>query len=136
MCLKILTSHHVNNKWVPKVAEEDILVYKVIFSYNRSFFECFQYEPNTQFDINEPLRVTGPFATEAFNNLVHQGFHAYMGKASAKKNLQKWLDADVVEEGLAKVVEFTIPKGASYFLGENDDIVSTSIRAGNLEPLD
>lgn len=35
-----------------------------------------------------------------------------------------------------KYVEFTIPKGAKYYIGRLGDIVSTSIRSGSLKSID
>lgn len=94
-----------------RTATEDMVVYKIIKNDNKSFWLNFQYQPNTLYRLRKKLKIS--------EGAIHEGFHAY-------------LFADVYKSYRTKYVKFIIPKGAKYYLGKNDDIVSTSIRSGNL----
>lgn len=103
------------NTW-RKIATHDIEVWKVLKNDNRSIVQGFQYKPNTLFRLRKKLN---PEDSQG----IYEGFHAYTNKA----------EAETMVGGDWKLVTFTIPKGAVYFLGICDEIVSTSIRSGNLK---
>jgi hypothetical protein len=133
MCLLLHTQHSLdraNSNFNPTpskpyIAKEDMLVYKVISESDKSLYARFQYKPNELYRLRKPLRPAGTFADR-----VNEGFHAYtqLSTATFKCSVYGgWTDKP-------KVVQFTIPKGARYFLGKMGDIVSTSIRSGDLQP--
>lgn len=101
-----------------KTTTRDILVYKIIQKNNKSLFQDFQYEPNTLYHLGTKLiRIPGTFPGR-----INEGFHAYRGKK-------------FVGSRLAKCVEFIIPKGAKYYLGFDNEIVSDLIKSGSLTPI-
>lgn len=104
-----------------KVATTDIVVYKIIFKNNESFYKYFEYTPNTLYRLRKPLVPIKEDSYRCYK--IERGFHSY------EKN------TDSIFSNLCKKVKFIIPKGAKYFCGHNGDIVSTSIRSGSLRAL-
>lgn len=98
------------------IAKEDIHVWKVITSKNLSIHQYFEYKPNTLYRLRKALKLVG------IPSRIYEGFHSF--RIKPYKDIPEY-----------KVVEFTIPKGAKYFLGIHDDIVSTSIRSGTLRDI-
>lgn len=108
------------------VASEDMTVYKIIWRSNESSVRNFCYSPGVRYDLGAPLhpiQFTGEIETR-----FEKGFHAY------RSWFPDWPQqmAVLVSE---KIVAFTIPKGAHYALGDDNDIVSDSIIAGDLTEL-
>lgn len=103
-----------------RTAKVDITVYKVLTEKNRSIFCLFPYEPNTTYRLEQELVIKN-------NAKVHEGFHAFQTLERARRLL--------VRKEKEKIVGFTIHKGAKYVLGNNGDIVSTSIHSGSLEAI-
>lgn len=115
MCLKIKKGE------VEKTATEDIVVYKIINMHNNSLYQGFQYKPNRLYRLRKKLKVK--------RNEIYEGFHSYNCLVKVRDNiLETFLNP--------KVVKFVIPKGAKYYLGRDNDIVSTSIRSGNLKNIE
>lgn len=117
MCLHIDLSKH---KWedglcLAKKATEDILVWKVITKDNLSVWRHFIYRENklfkTQFIQKEEV--------------IYNGYHAYTSRKKAREEHE----LDIGE----KIVRFTIPKGARYFMGLNNDVASNMIKSGDLK---
>lgn len=125
MCLTIADNHgyrlrantNVDIKKYLYTAKEDITVYKIIKNDNTSMYQDFQYKPNTQYCLGKNLK---PWDLICIYFEVDEGFHAYLSKRFTPDK---------------KLVEFVIPKGAKYFLGINNDIVSDSIKSGDLKNL-
>ena len=99
-----------------RVAREPITVYKVIRFDNTSVVRGFQYKPNTLYRLRRALKV---IKYDEYLE-INAGFHSYTYKSYQNGK---------------KLVEFTIPKGAKYYVGMNSQIVSTSIRSGSLEAM-
>lgn len=111
------------------VATKPILVYKVIRDDNRSFYCHFPYTPNQKYQTK--LAVESFLYQHESMTKVEDGFHAWMDKQEAIResdtlNSEFWQDT--------KIVSFTIPKGALYYLGNRKDIVSNKINSGDLSP--
>lgn len=106
-----------------KTATQDIIVYKKITKTNISEYQSFKYQPNTLYRLRKKL-VAERICSNSIRS-VNRGFHAFRYK----------LDRPNYTNNYYKIVEFTIPKGAKYYTGENGDIVSTSIRSGSLKRL-
>jgi len=104
-----------------KTAKEDMIVYKVVRRGNISLYQRFKYKPNTLYRLRKKLVIIKHRLNP--NPQVDAGFHAYQNK---------WVRDVFLEE---KLVAFTIPKGAKYVVGDNGDIVSTSIRSGSLKAI-
>lgn len=122
MCL------YVERGMAIKTAKQDITVYKMITKNNISVYQNFKYEPNTLYRLRKKL-----VAERVRNNtirIVNSGFHAFRNNADSYA--LKAINTNYSNE---KYVEFTIPKGAKYYIGEYGDIVSTSIRSGSLKRL-
>jgi len=121
MCLHVLGN--INNQPI-EVAKADITVYKILTDDNISPYQRFSYEPNTLYRLRKPLVIS----TQWSKGIISEGFHAYLDKSETFCRVG-------FHNPQFKAVELTIPKGAKYVLGQNDDIVSTSIRSGSLEPI-
>lgn len=125
MCLLIdIKKHADHSDTLPLVAKQDITVYKMIFTNNESLYTFFKYKPNTLYRLRKSLKIeySQPLKQNV-KKTVEEGFHAF-----TKENGFTGLNLPY-----KKLVKFTIPKGAKYYLGMNGDIVSTSIRSGNLK---
>ena len=96
-------------------AEEDIIVYKIIQEDNKSLHQNFQYTPNTRYKLQGELN---PIVTASNLVLIKEGFHAFVNPNYAIPAL---------------CVKFTIPKGAKYYLGKHNNIVSNEIISGDLK---
>lgn len=124
MCLTIASS------WC--VAQEEIPVYKVLLG-NRSPYHDFEYEPNKTY--HQELE----FSTDC--KKVFAGFHSYRTLKAAEE-LIWWLKAakeliwcmqDEPLQGYEpRIVKLFIPEGSEYYYGDDDDIVSDSIRTDDL----
>lgn len=123
MCLYVL--ENINNQPI-KVAKTDITVWKILTSDNVSPYQRFSYEPNTLYRLRKRLVIGIPQWAKRLRT-INEGFHAYLYKSDAFSHAG--FDAYRI------VVELTIPKGAKYAMGQNNDIVATSIRSGSLEPI-
>lgn len=119
MCLYIASGD------VERIAMEDRVVYKVIQKNNKSLHQDFQYKPNTLFRLRKKLKI---FRVGDYNE-INEGFHSYVNFVTAAKRCSYILTFNT------KLVEFIIPKGAKYYLGDMNDIVSTSIKSGSLRSI-
>lgn len=125
-----------------KVAEEDMTVYKVIRDDNTSEIQRFPYEPGARYTLSpadsDKFSRAGlrPRKDDGWRR-VYEGFHAYITKKAADSDMADEFnmadDFNVVLK--LKVVAFTIPKGAKYYLGTLETIVSDTIIAGDLKTL-
>lgn len=118
-----------------KTAKKDILVYKVIDDLDKSFHYNFQYTPNETYNLDKKLAVVE--TCHSIDNyelisekIINEGFHSFDSLEPAGD--WYWVS---LKRGISKLVEFTIPKGAKYYIGTNGELVSSSIRAGNLDNL-
>lgn len=109
MCLYIKSGPHI--------AGRDILVWKVLCSDNSSLHREFDYVPNKTYKPVE-LRVDRAY------NAIHAGYHSFRSRHVART---------VKNYTGQKVVKFTIPKGAKYYIGNYEERVSSIIRSGDLK---
>lgn len=103
VCSKLLT------------AKNDIEVYKVLTSHNKSAVKRFQYKRGIVYP------YIGLEPVETFRSSIHAGYHSFKTKDRAELNRSFWHHE-------CRVVKFIIPKGSKYYLGTNGDIVSTRIK--------
>ena len=119
MCLYINADNPV-----AKVAETDMTVWKIIRHNNMSLFMFFRYNRHNKYSVE--LEVLS-------NNTVESGFHAYITKDIAIERAEFYKTVIGMEK--LKVVQFTIPKGAQYYIGWcGKEIASNEIIAGDLRP--
>lgn len=123
----------------PKIAKEDIVVYKFGIRENGSFilkspFFYHSYEIGRKY--NEPNGIVIDYSENIYGRIdysslsVGAGFHAITSFNECKKRIINVFD--VFERGLTAneeiaICRFTIPKGATYIYGENNEIVSDEI---------
>lgn len=136
MCLTILTIRDHEDLPHPELATRPMTVYKVIDTDNRSAFQSFVYEPGICYKLGKSLCSYKNAFTNTWD--VDEGFHAYTSvRAARRSQLSRTRNCALdstppTVARLFKIVEFIIPVGAHYFLGDNDDIVSDEIISGNL----
>ena len=127
MCLKIKSGPHY--------AKKDISVFKIVLNDNRSFYRKFTYTPNTQY------RQVG---IRPYFGGIKRGYHAYRRELSdvyfqgyAGGYMINFRDSYsiTIDLGTEKIVAFTIPKGAKYYIGFRGDIVATEIKSGSLKAM-
>lgn len=106
MCLYRIS--HIN------IVDSDLTVYKVLSPSHKSPYQYFQYEPNKTYHLGISLKVNGME--------VAKGFHAYTSQKDAIEG--------ACIGGL--VYPMTIPKGSQVVFGDCNDIVSDSIRTGDM----
>lgn len=117
------------------IAEEDMTVYKVIRTDNTSQMQRFPYDPGAQYTLppadSAKFNLAGlkPRKDDGWRR-VYSGFHAYITKEEAEDRV-----AQAYAPAVLKVVAFTVPKGAHYYLGFYEEIVSDQIIAGDLKAL-
>lgn len=117
MCLTIKTGMKL------QIAKEDIEVYKVIYRDNTSLHQGFAYAPKSHYYLCSSLKPVLSRSHNIRRRTVECGFHSYIKRISNPYN------------NMAKIVKFIIPKGAEYYLGDNNDAVSNAIISGDLKPL-
>ena len=127
-----------------QTAEDDIHVWKIISTSNESAYFHFKYTKNTTYKTTMRLEVRkswGPAYDEPLQwSVVENGFHAYTYKPKIihGNTYDSFLLAGGVGTAVAdkfKIVEFVIPKGATYYTGTLYDIVSDEITSGSLDPV-
>lgn len=135
MCLFVRNYQHRNG--LPIVLKQPRKVFKVVGKSNDlSPVLRFKYEPHHQYAV-DGMRIRTEYETMA---MVDEGFHAFLKKADCLSYLQSLYGYDrCANPGLLpeewKVVEMTIPKGASVYYGKGDEIVSTTIVTGDLKEI-
>ena len=118
MCLRIMCGPHV--------ADKAMTVWKVIKFTNLSMWQSFVYEPNHRYETVELTVINKSNYVRSAYLIINEGYHAFT-------NLRAAHDEIVTFGSGYKVVKFTIPKGATYFIGDDDDIVSNRIISGDLK---
>ena len=125
MCLQILKSDSKRH-----TATNPITVYKVLGRNDQSPFRNFEYEPNERVKarMRKNKRTDHDFVNQAtFDpNEVSIGLHAFRSLQSAK---------GFYRPSNEKIVKMTIPEGAHYYIGDEDDIVSDALDTGMLKPV-
>ena len=145
MCLLVNKAMHDGGK--PLIANEDITVYKFVVTNNHVDFYTpyYHYKVSFKNDIcklpkikklnpewgyyNPSLWKNTPLLLEIY---VNKGYHSYTKLSRAHDQASAYLSNDECSDCTeryksAEVLEAYIPKGASYYVGSNDDIVSTRL---------
>lgn len=126
----------------PHTAEKDMRVLKVILHHsNESVYKLFPYFEGMTYS-TEIIR-SEDYPSEGYSDEITEGFHSYdpskvtfreegssLGVMLGDSLLDYWNTA------IVNIVEFFIPKGATYYIGLNGDFASNAIRAGDLEHLE
>lgn len=123
MCLYIdkLFHQRIDNILQPLIAKTDKTVWKVIGKHNLSMHRKKHYSPNKLYQ-----RVAFGYSSDSLNiQYIEAGYHAFTSRCIAR--LKYYSNKEEY-----KLVKFTIPKGAKYYIGEDGDIVSNMIKSGNL----
>ena len=125
MCLTMSKYHD------EQIATKDIPVFKTLRFGNKSAVQGFVYKPNTTYKMKKLIKIVRIFE----NRYIDEGFHSVYDI----KYIEEWSYSRIGNHrediNLEKIVRFYIPKGAKYYIGSSGDIVSTSIRSGNLKSL-
>ena len=125
MCLHIPKSDSHRH-----TAVNPINVYKVLERNDQSPFQNFKYKPNERVKarMRKNKRTDHNFVDQAtFDpNEVSIGLHAFRSLQSAK---------GFYHPNNEKIVKMTIPKGAHYYIGDEDDIVSDTLDTSTLKPV-
>lgn len=119
---------------VPFIAEQDIIVYKVISKRNLSLIQLFQYIPNCTHKKVSIEPRNGYNGAPEYE--ISYGYHSFIDMPAALEEMKRV--CGLIKISL-KVVEFTIPKGTEYYKGRDDKglpcYVSEVITSSNLEEL-
>lgn len=119
MCLKPKES--------AKIADKDIVVYKVLLKYSNEIYLS-PYR-GAQYEIGKLYTANIQYCERLLDKIVEcsitstvieEGLHSYTSMSTA------FLQAFLLINGI--VFEAIIPKGATYVLGTNNDIVSTQLK--------
>lgn len=104
-----------------KIAEEDIVCYKVITNFDRSLHYFYYYKPNTTYEYVELQKLISYWPDDMPS--IEKGYHSYSTYKFALRGLVPWM----------KVVKFIIPKGTEYYYNpDHNEYVSSVIRSGDL----
>lgn len=113
MCLIIDSTKHKKlfGFYLPKIAKEDIPVYKMLY-----YSDSIIYTPNQWYPIKfyKNKAILRSILTQRGRKIL-KGIHAYRK------------DIVVLEGSYHKMHKAIIPKGSLYYIGENIDIVSTKL---------
>ena len=142
MCLYVDTNKHLaNNSFVPKIAETDILVYKLLcLCSNEEFITPYQGYP-ISFEKGKfvyPKTEIGKINCEFFT--IDEGIHSYFSKSAIEhildiryshidsKNLIVFENENEIVYNKYDSIHYAIiPKGSKYFIGIDGDIVSNNL---------
>lgn len=121
MCLKIKSGTRLH------IAKKDIEVYKLIGKNDVSVYRGFHYKPNTKYHLRFPLKPILARLDNGRRRTVERGYHSYIDHECLGRCLGRG--------SRYKVVKFIIPKGAEYYVGADNDMVSTAIISGDLKAI-
>lgn len=109
-----------------KIADKDIIVYKVLLKYsNETYYSPYRdvpYEIGKLYTANIRYRERPVYKIEEYpvtTTVIEEGLHAHTSKGFA------FLRAFSI---IGSVFKGVIPKGALYVLGTGNDIVSTQLK--------
>lgn len=117
----------------------DLTVYKVLKLNNTSPIREFHYLPNTLVRYRKALvletrsRKFSRFHEPLHWDVIEGGFHTFLTKAQAVHYFG--VNPRAPSTRSYKVVKMVIPKGAKMVRGDDDEVVSTSLRTGSLRAL-
>jgi hypothetical protein len=127
-----------NSKWSAKkqIAKDDFYVYKIVRKTDttiESFYLCFKYELGHLYGVPKSLEVN--YKAECF--YIVEGFHSYKNKPTLKTAVinskpRHVFDVGIIRQGFdiqyfnsnSCVMTCKIPKGTTYYVNEEGEIVS------------
>lgn len=111
---------------VKRVAETDILVYKVV-NYKPHTDECcslifnFLYKFGVIYDTDIKIKYSGN-GKDTHVWMGNEGFHSFSNEKAAV------YESDIyVEAYYSTIVKCVIPKGSDYYINEYDEVISNNI---------
>ena len=126
MCLTIQTRFRTRQEardLQPSIAKKDMVVFKIISPIGISPYRNFKWEPGFHYyqdNCKLPKNIRQNYSDQ-WRVRVHIGLHAFTTLYQAEVKKRNWLSQNDM------IVEMIVPKGAKYYLGENNDIVSTEM---------
>lgn len=112
---------------IKKVAEKDIIVYKVLNVSGKSYYKGFCYEKGKLYSLNKQLKITNL-------NYIKEGFHSYSEGSSFCWNiffntLIVKSPSGLIYENYPKgiLVRCVVPKGSEYYVNKLGEVVSNKI---------
>ena len=116
MCLKVIGDNKI------KVAEEDILVYKVVWKNSDHSFKTLYYKAEAKLGnrYESELNFIKPSMVKPYNyGYVYEGLHSFLYPEDAFDELVEAVEHDLSSdiEDVIAIVECTVPKGAKYYRG-------------------
>ena len=127
MCLCVYTAKHlINNSLVPKIADTDILVYKLLsLSSNGNIYTPYQ---GYRIDFKEGTFVYPQTKIGKLNGIsffvpyIDEGIHSCFSKNAITRifNVRLYSNYDNIYYAI-------IPKGSEYYIGMDGDIVSNNL---------
>lgn len=132
MCLYVDEQLHKKtcNGFKPHTARKNITVWKVIKKNNYSLYlnKCYKQNilyPRVKFGYSG--RYSSSFSDIKEFATIDRGYHSYRSRERARDEHHN------VQHNNSKIVKFIIPKGAKYYIGDCEDIVSDIIKSGDLK---
>ena len=125
MCLTV-----DEKKFNAGIAQEDIVVYKVLIKGDNSAFSpywAFEYKMGETYNIEKPLEIKKDINCNVY--VVHEGFHSFLTLEDAKDSV-KLFSGDCFER-VFRCFRCIIPKGSNIVYGKfgtKDAIVSEEIK--------
>ena len=125
MCLIKLKSQPLG----PKIAKEDITVFKVLKEYNYIVPEYTSPYRDHTYEMGKTYKsyLDNPRTGYRSRTLISKGIHSFRSKAAANK-LIKELPSTLTSWLNLVIVQCVIPKGSKYHLGYNLEIVSDKLK--------
>jgi len=107
----------------PFIARKEIEVYKILQkSGGLSLYKCFKYEKGWQYFSKFSFNIL-KLGAKDWNLSVSEGLHFFTNEERAKRSIRN----GGAHPSFYKIVKMYIPKGAKYFRGDNEDIVTNTI---------
>lgn len=123
-----------------KIATKDIVVYKMLKKRSgRSPFQEMKYEPNTKYvSVIDNAKCVWKYYDENEWE-IEVGLHSFIELRSTNMRIQNFMIRKnsylfKFKEKLA-IFPMIIPKGAKYVVGEDGEVVSSSLFTGDMKPL-
>ena len=132
MCWKIDKKEFKKNPTCyHKIAEEDVVVYKVGYVIDGKFIPYFRHDfTYTANSLSKEVKLGSHIGYEYVS--IDEGYHSYASKYKALKELNdiilfedRMLDYNSYDKIL--IAKFIIPKGSEYYKNEEDEMVSSQL---------
>ena len=128
----------VSDVAVPRIAEEDVEIFKICESYELDVVES--YYMLSYYTLNEVYKLASPIVVEFKEDIlpnkfaINRGFHSYIKECvvrtfSIYKSLEVQYNGRCIEAYNDYVIKVKgyIPKGTKYYINNNGECVSEAI---------